>query len=380
MDKRLLALDLGHSASGQSKHDRLKEHLVNEMMAGRLKPGQALPSERRLVESLGVARMTVCQVMASLESDGLVRRVQGKGTFVEEDVRQKLKRGQDIFALVVIETHSGFYPSLLRGFDAAAAEVQHRTIVCSTDDNVERQGDIVLQLLDQKVGGVAINPTSQRPTPAYQIRQLQEHGIPVVFLHRRVEGIAAPLLAIPFREVGHRAGRALLEHGHQHVAYFTTQPTPMSRQSEEGFQEALQAGGNGVSVEWVHVEDDTVKLQEESACAALQRLFGSPNPPTAIFASFDSLAEIIYLRLAQMGLRVPEDVSLLGFGGTWRDGSLMRRLTSVVVDEIATGQNAVSMLHEMRNGSRAIDDNTEILLELGLSEGGTLAAPARTMR
>src|SRR4029078_242498 len=96
---------------GRSKHDQLKEHVVNEILAGRLKPGQLVPSVRDFVEALGVARMTVCQAMASLEQDGIIRRVQGKGTFVEADVRRKLNRGQDIFALVVLTTHTGFYPS-----------------------------------------------------------------------------------------------------------------------------------------------------------------------------------------------------------------------------------------------------------------------------
>ena len=202
MGDPLLAIDLSREDATRSKYEQLRDHLISQMRSGRLVPGQMLPSEQSIVESLGVARTTVRQAMASLENEGLIRRVQGKGTFVDENVHRKLKHGNDIFALVVIETHTGFYPSLLRGFDAAADEVKHRTIVCGTDDNVERQGDIVLQLLDQKVGGVAINPTNHRPTPAYHIRQLQANSVPVVFLFRRVEGITAPVLAIPFAEVG----------------------------------------------------------------------------------------------------------------------------------------------------------------------------------
>ena len=53
----------------------------------------------------------------------------------------------------------------------------------------------------------------------------------------------------------------------------------------------------------------------------LQNVFAKPDPPTGIFASFDSLAETIYLLLPRLGLRVPEDVSLVGEGGTWREGA-----------------------------------------------------------
>ena len=105
-------------------------------------------------------------------------------------------------------------------------------------------------------------------------------------------------------------------------------------------------------------------------------MFAADEPPNAIFASFDSLAEVIYLLLPRLGLRSPEDVSLVGFGGARREGALARRLTSVVVDEIGTGRRAVELLHQMRCGDRPIDDNEEIVLELTLSRGETLAPAA----
>lgn len=369
-----ILLDL-HNDSDLPKHERLKNHFIAEMLAGRLKPGQAIPTEQHLVESLGVARTTVRQAMAALENDGLIRRTRGKGTFVEADVRRKLQRGQDIFALVVPETLAGFYPSLLHGFESAASGLRHQTIVCKTDNDVTRQGDIVLQLLDKEVGGVALVPTSQPPTPAYQVRQLQKHGIPVVFCHRRVEGIAAPLLAIPFYDVGRFGGKVLAERGHRRVVYFTTHWSSTADAFLAGLRNELTAGGRGVEVESV-CTGDTINLQEEAVWKGLQELFARPNRPTAIFASFDSIAEMIYLLLPRLGLRVPDDVSLLGFGGAWREGALVRRLTSVVIDEIGTGQKAVALLNEMRRGERPLDDNEEIVMELGLSDGETLGSPA----
>lgn len=376
MDKRLTALDLQHESAGRSKHERLRDHLVGEMLAGRLKPGQIIPSQRYFVEALGVAPMTVRQAMASLENEGLIRRVQGKGTFVDTDARRKLKRGLDILALIVPETREGFYPSLLHGFEDAASAIHHQTIICNTNESVERQGDIILQLLDKKVGGVALNPMGSPLTPAYQVRQLQEHGIPVVFCHRGVDGVTAPLLSIPFYDVGRRAGNALAEQGHRHVACFTGPPSCLtSRDYEAGLREALQAANSDAVIETIHIEAGPIKTTEDSCWQAIERLFGKPDAPTAIFTSFDSTAEVIYLLLPRLGLRAPEDVSLVGVGGTWREDAFTRRLTSVVIDEIATGKKAVGLLDEMRRGNRPIDDNEEFVLPLGLSDGETLGKP-----
>jgi DNA-binding LacI/PurR family transcriptional regulator len=333
-----------------------------------------------MMEALGLARATIRQAMASLESEGLIRRVQGKGTFVEQDVRRKLKRGQDIFALVVPETREGFYPSLLHGFEIAASGIDYQTIVSNTDNDIERQGNIVLQLLDKEVGGVAINTSDVRPTPAFQIRQLQKQGIPVVFCHRGVDGVAAPLLAIPFEECGRLEGRALAEYGHRHVAFFTTKGSQASVISEAALREALQVGIGDCRVESVYIEDRPISLREETCWAALQELFAKPNPPTAIVATFDSLAELIYYQLQKLGLRVPQDVSLIGEGGTWREDPFSRRLTSVVIDETATGQKAVELLHEMRCGDRAIDSDEVFVMQPELYRGETLAAPTSTSR
>ena len=370
IDAQLTTLDL-RERSVQSKHQRLREHLVNQMAMGRLKPGQKLPSEHSLVRALGVARTTIRQAMASLEHEGLIRRVQGKGTFVETGTRPRLRCGQDIFALVVPETLGGFYPSLLNGFETAAGEVRHQTIICNTDNDVGRQADIVLQLLDKEVGGVAIVPPSQTSTPAYQVRQFQKRGIPVVFCHRRVEGIAAPLLAIPFDDVGRLAGRAFAEQGRRRVAFVASPRSAMMHACLEG----LRAGGCEAPAEFVCV-GESILFDEALIWASLRRLFAVDEPPDAIFVGSDSLAEMVYLLLPRLGLRSPEDVSLIGFGSARREGALARRLTSVVVDEIGMGRRAVELLHEMRCGDRPIDDNEEIVLKLTLSEGETLAAAA----
>jgi GntR family transcriptional regulator, arabinose operon transcriptional repressor len=357
--------------STQPKHERLRDQLIQQIATGQLKPGERIPSEHYLVRKLGIARTTIRQAMAALERDGLIRRVQGKGTFVEADVRRRLRRGQDIFALVVPETLGGFYSSLLHGFEAAAGEVQHQTILCHTDNDLGRQADIVLQLLDKEVGGVAIVPASEPPTPVHQVRQLQKRGIPVVFCHRRVDGVSAPLLAIPFQEAGRIAGLAFAEQGHRRVTFVSSHRSATTPALVDGLRAGLREGGCDCPVELACV-GDTIALKDELVLETLRRVFAQTVPPTAIFASCDSLAEMIYLLLPRLGLRVPNDVSLVGFGGAWREGALTRRITSVVVDEIGAGRRAVALLHEMRSGDRAIDDNEEFVLPLKLSEGETL--------
>lgn len=375
MHRLLENLDLHEAEQGQPKHERLRSHLLAQLTTGRLKPGESLPSELQLADALHVARNTVRQALGELEREGLICRIRGKGTFVHERVRLRLHRGLDVFALVVPETRTGFYPSLLHGFETASKSVHNQVIVCTTENDVDKQASAILQLLDKEIGGVAIVPTTGPETPAYQVSQLRQRGIPMVFCHRRVEAVQAPLVTFPFRQVGRVAGEAFVRHGHRRVALFSTYRVRSALDYEAGLREAMRGGGGDLPEEFVHYGSSFrphVGEHEEAVLQSLERMCRGPKPPTGVMASFDSLAEMIYLLLGRLDLRVPNDISLVGFGGTWREGAVSRQLTSVTVDEAEIGRKAGELLKEMRIGDRPLDDNQEILMPLGLNAGRTL--------
>ncbi len=218
-------------------------------------------------------------------------------------------------------------------------------------------------------------------TPPFQIEMLQNHGIPTVFYHRRVAGVSAPLVSIPFMEIGRMAGRELVKLGHRRAAMYytlpsnTLLPSPSARDYAIGLREVLQQAGGDLPEEFVLSSDTNtldVGIQEKEAWPKLKEIFSRPDRPTAIMTSYDTMGEIVYLALQKMGLRVPEDVSLISFGGKQRRGAIVRRLTSVVIDGADIGRRAAQLLQEMCEGRRAIKDNEEVTTPLELSEGQTL--------
>src|SRR3990172_7723712 len=247
VEERLRQLDLHGSEDSRPKYERLRSFIANEVGKGHLKVGSPLPSEQHLSEMLRVARTTVRQALAELEKDGVIERRHGAGTFVNEVTERTRRVGLDVFALVVPGAGTGFWPSLQAGFQSAAMNVHKQILACNTENDLDKQAHIFLQLVQKRVAGVALAPTSLPPTPAYQVQHLREHGIPVVFCHRPVKGVDAPLLAIPFVEVGRSEGRLVVENGHRRVAFFSMhQRVEASTGYEAGLREVLMAAGGAL--------------------------------------------------------------------------------------------------------------------------------------
>src|SRR5262252_3064727 len=132
-----------------TKHAQLRSMLESEITAGTYAPGKFLPSEPELARRFAISRSTVRQALAALEQDGFVERLPGKGTVVRDREGAATTAQLAVFALVLPEIQSGYYPALVDSFASAASDLHYQIMVCTTGNEISRQGDIILQLLDK---------------------------------------------------------------------------------------------------------------------------------------------------------------------------------------------------------------------------------------
>ncbi len=365
----------------EPKWQALKKVILADIQSGKYRPGDVIPSENYYARKLKIARNTIRQALMELEKLGLVERKQGRGTFVCEAPGERTVPVHD-FGLILPAIRGDLYSSLVQGFAHGAGLSQNQILTSDSFNNVDQQGNIILQMIDKQMSGIAMVPVIPHTTPAYQVRQLQTNRIPLVFCHRRVEGISAPLLTWNWKEAGRMAGNLLLEKGHRAIGYFGSYRYSISEGYEEGLRESLEAQGLELREGRIHygamVLDDANRFaDEQEKRAALQTMMEGEDAVTAIFCSGDTEGEIMYHLAMDLGIQVPAELSIIGFGENVRDTIIRRRLTSITINELQLGQQAAVLLQAMREGKAPLYSDTRIDFPLSLSNGQTVVSPRR---
>lgn len=354
------------------KYKRARFYILEKVKTGQWTEGNPLPSEIALAKELGVARNTVRQALDELVAENIVRKIHGKGTFLN-NTRPRQSHSVSAFGIIVPELHRSIYPCLLKGFDEGASQTYHKTIIGHTDFDLGRQADIILQMLSSKIAGVAIVPSISSETPSHHIEALQQSNFPVVFCIRGVRGVLAPLVSWDFQQVGVLAGREFVKRGHKNIAYFACYEYKSTRSQEEGLRKALRENDLILHDELIHYGTKLGEHQEKVKKEVLARMLNSKNKPTAIFCNDDTEAETLFLISNKIGVKIPEELSILGTGVTRREGYMKKCLSSITIDALELGKKAAILLEEMSSGQRPIAQSYRTLMPLKIWSGQTLA-------
>ncbi len=360
---------------GKSGHkwQEVRSYLLSQVSAGSFGPGDALPSENYLCDKIQVSRSTVRQAFRELEDEGIVYRVRGKGTFLTAAKSSSNSVSHEMFAVIVPGVRRSLYPSLTQGFDDFLYSESYQTMVCQTNNDVDKQGNIILRLLHRGIDGIAIVPSTSGKTPAFQIQLLIDNGIPVVLCHRGVEGVSVPTLTWDREEVGRMAGSLLLDSGHRDISYFGVYKYEVAESHVRGLRQVMAEAGLALPEERVVFgpagDGPDREAEREKMLAGILL---ADHRPSAVVCSDDNEAEALYWLSQRMGIRVPDELSIVGFGDCHRNSVFRSMLTSVVIDEYELGILAARMLCQMKKTGKVCCEPQPRMLELSLSDGRTV--------
>lgn len=204
----------------------------------------------------------------------------------------------------------------------------------------EKEADALRYARDNRFAGVILWHEGG-PANVPLIQEIRDHHMPVVAIDRRVPGLELDYIGTDNITGAYMATKHLIEQGHRRIAHLTSLGmTDAASERLTGYQQALQDAGIETNPRHILLTlDGGRRLDREM----LRQVFTSPDAPTALFLLADYWAPVVYGELKRLGLRVPEDVALVGFDDVVQPGLEDVELTSMAQDFEGIGKMAAQI-------------------------------------
>jgi DNA-binding LacI/PurR family transcriptional regulator len=331
---------------------------------------------RDIARAAGVSVATVSRVIngrpdVSPQTRETVLRVARAHNFTTNRSARALSVGRTgLIGFTVPFVDENYFTAILSGAAEALYEQGQRVVLSTTHHEHDREVTLLERLLNGTTdGAIVLLPEESRE----ELCRLQEYGYPFVVADPREaldDGI--PAVTATNAAGGRVATEHLLRLGHRRVALITgIRDWTATEERLVGYKAALAGAGLPFVPDLVVEGAYTI----ETGHAATRRLLELPEPPTAIFASNDNMAAGSLQAALERGLRVPEDLSIVGFDDTGIARSVFPRLTTVRQPLAELGRTAVNLLNRLIEGQRTEALRVELATRLIVRES-TGPAPA----
>jgi LacI family transcriptional regulator len=238
-----------------------------------------------------------------------------------------------------------FFSALSFAIEQALSAENYYVFMCSAEESSKKEEDYTRMMLRQRVDGVIIGPTSYNQA---NLMKLLDQRIPVVLVDRDLPELEVNRVIINNVQGGYDGARHLLDLGHRHIGV-------IGAHERSGAMDQRVRGILQVFAERAHdgrprfVFTHRLQQFEEGYLAARQLLRQAPRP-TAIYALNDVLAIGVLKAAAELDLRTPEDLSVMGFDDIALASYVVPALTTVAQPIYDMGETAAQILLRQMNG------------------------------
>ncbi|MCS7265740.1 MAG: GntR family transcriptional regulator [Armatimonadetes bacterium] len=335
---------------------QVKEMLRNSIERGELKQGEPLPGRVKLCEMFGTNRLTVDRAIRELMREGWLISVKGKGTFVSHP-NSRPSTATMTFAIVwsqrgISEQQNIYWAPLLRGIAQTTSELgiqlQFREMnpTFYLDFFRESHAD----------GMIVLAPTVE---DELVLKDLRKHRVPFVATSSIFDDKSLPCIGIDNFSGVKQALEHLWSLGHRQIAIvdLDLRQTDLL-QRWDAFRKLMGEAGYKIDPRWALLYPDRWCIDKEEY---VRQWLKSIPLPTAIFAADYEMTIAVFVALKDLGLKIPDQISLLGFDDPPMVALLEPPLTSIrqPVEEI--GQRAVKKLYDaLQKG--VMPEGTEVLM------------------
>ena len=277
-----------------------------------------------------------------------IRKIADEMGYITNDSANSLRCGLTMtLALIVADITNPLFAIIEKEIEENARNKGYMVLVINTNEDSENEIKAVRAAIGKNVDGVMLFQTQINNVSA---ELLEKAGIPYVFLYRINDNQECDAILIDEENGGYLAGHRLIEGGRKRLAMLTVPSyISSSRLRANGFVRAMYEAGMDDHYRVIHLDSAM-----ESCERVVRELFADGNKPDGIFCFSDVMAFEAACVLRDIGLRIPEDVSLVGFDNIQSKLSIPFRLTTIAVHKSELAYDAVSVL--LKRISNLYDD------------------------
>ncbi len=262
--------------------------------------------------------------------------------------------------LMVADIANPFYPELARGVQDAARAADYNMLLCNTDDVAVEEKFIFRSLAAQGVDGII---AFSYKASDEMLGAFADQFRPIVFVNRDFKHPHVSTVMVDNIRGAASAIEQFLQQGHRTIGMLTNfNPSVNASRRQIGYTQAMSAAGITPEPSWVGGGEPTL---EGGYAAARQLISDHPNM-TAVFCHNDLMAIGAIRALHHLGLRVPQDVALIGFDGVQMASMVTPALSTVHVDKYEIGRRAMERILQMIEAPtkqfRPIEISTSLIL------------------
>jgi LacI family transcriptional regulator len=284
-----------------------------------------------LARQLNISVSTVSRALSghSAISEATTKRVAALAkelNYQPNKMAAGLRKGRsNLLGVVVPHIDGNFFSQVVKGIEAAASKAGYHVLICQSNEDLAHERENLETLMNAQVEGILVS-LSRTTNEFRHFEKVRKRDIPLVFFDRVLEGHDVNAVVLDDRAGGYRATKHLLEQGYRRIAHFSgPQYLNIYKHRRQGYEDALRE--YGLPVEEALIIYGHMDMPDGSA--GMQQLLALPEPPDAVFSGSDFSAAGALAVLNERGLRVPEDMGLVGFSN-----ELFSRLTRPMITSI----------------------------------------------
>ena len=211
-----------------------------------------------------------------------------------------------MIGILVAYLDNSFYADAIERLSVALQGRGHHVLLFMATPTVVETDRVVREILDHQVDGIVLASVTMSSSLA---RECERHAIPVVHFNREIDGVGLTSVVTDNRAGGRAVADLLSAQGHRRIAYVAGfEGASTQRDRERGFREGLAAHGMPLAARGL---GNFVRAEAEEAA---RRMFDHADRPDAVFVCNDHMAfAVMGVLRAELGLRIPDDVSVVGF-------------------------------------------------------------------